>query len=263
MMKYFKNNMTLEEVKAIYKKEALRVHPDVGGSTEQMQQLNNEFDIAFAVAKRYAPVEVKETAKEFTSDFYAQRGWTGKRYTSGLRNKDITAIIRDYVKYVHPTYKFSVSTTDNRIDIALMEYPIEFTNRELVEGYVKSLSPDERCFVPSLNDKLRRCQLTKKQREEFIEWTIQTSGRCELGFGALHKGLCPYINPVIWTVIEDIFNFANSYNFDYSDVMSDYFNTNFYLSMEVGKSEKPAKFVERTARIAPTKEAKGAKRLTA
>ena len=39
--------------------------------------------------------------------------------------------------------------------------------------------------------------------------------------------------------MEDIELFANSYNYDHSDVYTDYFDRNFYLWLEIGKWNKP------------------------
>lgn len=48
-MKFFNNCVTIEEVKTLYKKLAKENHPDLGGDTETMQQINTEY--AFACAK--------------------------------------------------------------------------------------------------------------------------------------------------------------------------------------------------------------------
>lgn len=42
--KFFKDVRTIEELKAQYKKLAFEHHPDRGGKTEDMQQINNEYD---------------------------------------------------------------------------------------------------------------------------------------------------------------------------------------------------------------------------
>lgn len=48
-MKWFGECRTLDEVKAAYKKLAKQYHPDLGGDTTTMQEINREF--AFASAK--------------------------------------------------------------------------------------------------------------------------------------------------------------------------------------------------------------------
>lgn len=48
-MKWFNECKTLDEVKATYKKLAKQYHPDLGGDTVTMQEINKEY--AFACAK--------------------------------------------------------------------------------------------------------------------------------------------------------------------------------------------------------------------
>lgn len=50
-MKYIKNVETLEELKKVYKKLALKLHPDCGGNEEEMKILNNEYDELFSRLK--------------------------------------------------------------------------------------------------------------------------------------------------------------------------------------------------------------------
>ena len=47
-MKYFSACKTIVEVKALYKQLAKQFHPDLGGDTATMQQINNEYTFACA-----------------------------------------------------------------------------------------------------------------------------------------------------------------------------------------------------------------------
>lgn len=74
-MKWFSNPQTLEELKQQYKKLALKHHPDLGGNTADMQEINNEYDLLFARLKNIhttaegktytASTETTETPDEF------------------------------------------------------------------------------------------------------------------------------------------------------------------------------------------------------
>lgn len=44
-MKWFINIHTLDELRTVYRQLALLHHPDRGGSTSDMQEINNEYDI--------------------------------------------------------------------------------------------------------------------------------------------------------------------------------------------------------------------------
>ena len=49
--KYFKiyKDSTIDDIKKQYKKLAFKYHPDLGGSTEEMQDINNEYEEALKV----------------------------------------------------------------------------------------------------------------------------------------------------------------------------------------------------------------------
>ena len=52
MTRYFVNCKTLDELKKVYKHLAQKHHPDVGGDTATMQQINAEYAARFEVLKR-------------------------------------------------------------------------------------------------------------------------------------------------------------------------------------------------------------------
>jgi len=51
-MKYFTNIHTLDELKAAYRRLAMKHHPDRGGDTETMKAINAEHDELFEILKR-------------------------------------------------------------------------------------------------------------------------------------------------------------------------------------------------------------------
>ena len=71
MTKYFVNCKTLDELKKQYRRLAMKYHPDCGGDTATMQQINAEHDALFEVLKKQHNAsadeyhQTTETAAEF------------------------------------------------------------------------------------------------------------------------------------------------------------------------------------------------------
>ena len=82
--KWFKNIKSVEQLKKEYKKLAVKHHPDLGGKTSDMQEINNEYDRLFAELKN-----VHETAE-------------GKTYTSKTENTEKANEFKDIIeKLIH------------------------------------------------------------------------------------------------------------------------------------------------------------------
>ncbi|MGN0180192.1 MAG: DnaJ domain-containing protein [Monoglobaceae bacterium] len=74
-MKWFSNPATLEELKKQYKQLVIKHHPDKGGNTADMQEINAEYDRLFELLKNThknaegqtytAQTETTETANDF------------------------------------------------------------------------------------------------------------------------------------------------------------------------------------------------------
>lgn len=60
-MKYFSNCTSVDQIKSLYKKLAMQHHPDRGGDTYTMQQINTEYAFACAKAMRAEGFTVTET----------------------------------------------------------------------------------------------------------------------------------------------------------------------------------------------------------
>ena len=68
MFKWFKDCKTLEDVKSEYKKLCRKYHPDMGGSLEAMQEINAEFERAFAAYKDIHKAEDGTTYNKETTE---------------------------------------------------------------------------------------------------------------------------------------------------------------------------------------------------
>lgn len=264
-MKYFTKKMTLDEVKAAYRAVAMQLYPDRGGSTEAMQQLNKEFELAFAIAQKFEKVDPTytkrqpkaESAGSYRRQFHTVNGWQGERYNSNLSTKDIAQLIREYVKTAYPTYRFSITSNIYRINVSLMEYPVELTNHDLMLKYYRENCHTVPLYVPTKERYINANEMTEADIEDWIDYKME-----DFSYKSNFSESNTWLNPVVFAVLKDVQDFMNAYNYDYSDTMTDYFNNNFFAYIQIGKDEKPAKLVKRTASISPKKE-KAVKRLTA
>lgn len=260
-MKYFKNVKSFEDLKNQFKKLARANHPDAGGNADTMKEINCEYDALFPIWKdRHNTAEpnnqTAETAESTRRRFYTEWGWEGCRYDSRLTTKDIAARVRVYVKEKYPTCKFSVRASGaSRLTVDLKEFPekmyktgddlrkeglseiVKTTDRITGESFEYSQYKEE---VEEMDRKLRRNGLF-----EMDSWTdedlIQAYEK------AVERSRFYAIKTEYFTsVIDDVEDFVKSYNYDDSDSMIDYFDTNFYF---FGVGVDDCKQVEKTARI--------------
>ncbi len=205
-MTYFQNIHSLAELKKHYRTLALANHPDKGGSTQTMQQINAEFARLYDVwkddtsvsagASGYEGDYAGATAQQYADYVYNEYRWTGSNY-KGQRAPEVVELLRSWLKETYPRYKFSVRRTNyDSIHIALMQADFEAFTKE---SGVKTYADINHYHIDSETD------LTDRARE----------------------------------VMQNVCAFVQSYNFDDSDPMTDYFHTNFYLNLSIGTYKKP------------------------
>ena len=201
MNNYFSHCKTLDELKAEYRRLVKKFHPDMGGDTATMQQINNEYDMMFPVLKlkynQSAAEPTHETAESTRNEFYTQYGFKGRNYDINLSTKDIAQRIRDYVKTSYPDCKFSITThyasMCSEISVVLMSGPYA----ALVNG----------------KDHKGVNQYYVERDEELTDWAR--------------------------AVMLDVNDCIRSYHYDDCDGMIDYFDVNFFYDLAVGKWDKP------------------------
>ena len=244
MPKYFENCKTLEDLKKEFRRLALLHHPDVGGDTATMQEINAEFDRVFPSYKLRANVsgnENHETAESVRSEFYTANGWKGSNYESGRSLKEIAAIVRRYVKDKYPRYKFSVRTKYasmcQELHVDLLESPVE------VFKTAEHLTADDRDFVIRRANRCNEWRLTSWNDAEALAEIVRIWNDC----GAWFKVLTDELR----AVAADVDDFVNSYNREDCDGMQDYFDVNFYYFGCLQNNGRGVKFVPREARPRP------------
>ena len=111
-MAYFKNIHSLAELKKEYRRLALENHPDKGGSTEVMQQINVEFERLHEIWKDDTTVSANASgyendyagasAKEYTDFVYNEYRWKDRNY-QGQHTPEIVELVRNWIKETIPS----------------------------------------------------------------------------------------------------------------------------------------------------------------
>lgn len=206
-MNYFKTIGSLADLKKQYRVLALANHPDRGGSTEAMQQINTEFEKLFkiwehrtdtnsSVPTGYESDFYGSSAREYADYVYNEYRWRGRNY-NGQSAREVAEIVRSWLKETYPGFTFSVRCRDyNSISVDLIKADfIAFREESNIKVYV-----DVNHYHIDRDDRI-----TDRARE----------------------------------VMSNIRDFVMSYNFDDSDPMTDYFCTNFYLNLGIGTYQRP------------------------
>ena len=145
---------------------------------------------------------------------YSGHEFMGSRYESGLTTKEIAKRVRAYLKKQFPDCKFSVRAKyfsgGSELSIALMGAPFEAFLENPV-GYAQlnhfTLLHD---YPDYDNPNAPLCNGRKLTREA-------------------------------WELLRDVTKFALSFNRDDSEPMLDYYDTNFYFDLSIGRWDKPFK----------------------
>lgn len=160
-----------------------------------------------------------------TMNFYTQNGWAGSNYDSKLSTKEIAAKVRSYAKKNFPSFKFSVRSEWSMYTDSMYIELKEGTCIPFVEGSRSA----ERGYMDTMN-------------------TV--------------KGWEKELTPEMFKVLDAVTTYANSFRYDDSDGMQDYFDTNFYLKIKVSDEYKVIEPKAKKSSVKPEK-IEGAKKMEA
>lgn len=149
-------------------------------------------------------------------NFYTQNGWAGSNYDSKLSTKEIAAKVRSYAKKNFPGFKFSVRS----------EWSM-YTNSMYIELKSGPCVP----FVAG-----------SRSAERGYMSTMSTV-----------KGWENELTPEMFKVLDAVTTYANSFRYDDSDGMQDYYDTNFYLEIKVSDEYKVIEPKAKKSSVKPEK----------
>lgn len=149
-------------------------------------------------------------------NFYTQNGWAGSNYDSKLSTKEIAAKVRSYAKKNFPGFKFSVRSEWSMYTHSMY---IELKSGPCVPFVAGSRSA-ERGYMSTMS-------------------TV--------------KGWENELTPEMFKVLDAVTTYANSFRYDDSDGMQDYYDTNFYLKIKVSDEYKVIEPKAKKSSVKPEK----------
>ena len=149
-------------------------------------------------------------------NFYTVNGWAGSNYDSKLSTKEIAAKVRSYAKKNFPGFKFSVRSEWSMYTDSMY---IELKSGPCVPFVAGSRSA-ERGYMSTMS-------------------TV--------------KGWENELTPEMFKVLDAVTTYANSFRYDDSDGMQDYYDTNFYLKIKVSDEYKVIEPKAKKSSVKPEK----------
>lgn len=209
-MKYFANVKSFSELKKTYRELVLQLHPDKGGDVKEMQALNEEFTAAYDMWKN----RTEETPE------------SGYAY-----NPDETA--RAYAHRVYEEYGWKGRNYDKSSGLGLTDLT------KLFREFVKKTYPHCKFSIRSERYSSIKIVLLSADFQAFNE--TFTKGVADVNH--YHLNADTRLTERCLEVVKNVYDYVASYNYDNSDIMTDYFDTRFYVTIQVGEYNHPFKYV--------------------
>lgn len=207
-MKYFQNITSLSDLKKQYRELVKNNHPDKGGDIAVMQAINNEFEQLYNIWK-----DRKETAD-----------------TTGYANDYEGATAKQYTQHVYEEYGWTGSRRDRW-----------YSRKELKEIFSKWLKETYKSCTFSICLDGYNSICVRLLKADFNPF----KGEMKLKYSFSRYSITddPELNDRAKEMFNNIKTFCMSYNYDHSDLMSDYHDVGFYLDLVIGSGKTPFKVV--------------------
>lgn len=205
-MKYFKNITTLSELKKAFRALVIANHPDKGGSLEAMQEINAEFEKLYNSLK-----DCKET--------------TNTGYETDYQG----ATAQEYTQHVYEEYGWTGKNYTGEHDLQKLA--------KIFRDWLRKVYPSCKFSVVTSRG-YRTVQITLSVAD-FNPFTGENKKHYDIRRYDVETD--PEITDRAKDMFANIRNYVNTYNYDHSDLMADYYDTNFYISLAIGQYENPFK----------------------
>ena len=162
---------------------------------------------------------------------YTQGAWEGENYDSSLDIKEIAKRLRTHLKKELPDHKFSVRierySGGQSMSILLMSAPYTPIIECISEEWQKVDGQDhqERVIV---HNPVKE-QIAQLNHHCLNDYKAEQSYCRNNGYVLDNKAI---------EAMKIVVSFTSGYNYDDSDSMTDYFNTNFYMHIGIGSYDK-------------------------
>ena len=206
-MTYFQNITSLSELKKQYRELVKNNHPDKGGDTAVMQAINNEFEKLYNIWKNR-----KETAD-----------------TTGYANDYEGATAKEYTQHIYEEYGWTGSRYDGNLSLSDI--------CKKVAAWAKKTYPNLTFSIYQEHSLSIHIMLMVSDFDPFTEGNFSYN----MDLNPYHFEHDERINARAKDILSNIKSYAMSYNYDKSNSMIDYFNTNFYFYIGIGTSKRPFK----------------------
>lgn len=205
-MKHFKNISTLSELKKAFRALVIANHPDKGGNLEAMQEINAEFEALYNSLK-----DCKETTNTgYETDY---QGATAEEYT----------------QHVYEEYGWTGKNYTREYNLQKLA--------KIFRGWLKKVYPS--CKFSVVTSRGYRTVEITLMIADFNPFTGDNKRHYDIS--RYDVGEDPELTERAKDMFSNIRDYVNTYNYDHSDLMTDYYDTNFYISMGIGQYENPFK----------------------
>jgi hypothetical protein len=192
---------------------------------------------------------IKTGIKEATRFNYTSNAWEGVNYQSGLSLKEIAKIIKNELKRKYPEATFSITTEyysgGQSLHISLMKStknPFNTFEKAIEEADGKGESYNRIYSHPERWHALSEYEIQKsEENKKYLKARLER-GHIQVNQYNIKDDY--ELSEYGKKIMTDARSLADSFNFDDSDGMIDYFHTNFYLHLNIGKWDKKFELLE-------------------